>query len=75
MSPEADVYENGKLDLFQVKAAARDELGRIDGVKGFGVGDGSLRVYVQDAEVMQHLPSSFRGAPVECVIVGTVHAL
>lgn len=69
------MYENGELDLFKVKAAAKDELGRIDGVQGFGVGDGSLRVYVQDAAVKQHLPLSFRGAPIECVVVGTVHAL
>jgi hypothetical protein len=74
-STEADVYDNGELDLFKVKAAAKDELGRIDGVQGFGVGDGSLRVYVQNAGVKQHLPSYFRGAPIECVVVGAVHAL
>jgi hypothetical protein len=67
--------DNSELDLLKVKAAARDELGRIDGVQGFGVGDGSLRVYVQDAGVKKHLPLEFRGAPIECVVVGTIHAL
>jgi hypothetical protein len=69
------VSANGELDLFQVKAAAKRELGRIDGVQGFGVGDGSLRVYVQDEDVQKRLPSRFQGATVECVVVGTVHAL
>lgn len=63
------------LDLFKVKAAAKHELGHIDGVQGFGVGDGALRVYIQNPGVQHRLPSDFHGAPLECVVVGTIHAL
>ena len=63
-----------ELDLFQVKAAARRELGHIDGVQGFGVDDNALRVYLRDAAAQERLPADFHGVPIEPV-VGTITAL
>ncbi|SMC01556.1 hypothetical protein SAMN00767673_3191 [Rubrobacter radiotolerans DSM 5868] len=65
----------GENDVRSVKAAAKRELGRLRGVEGVGVGDGCLRVYVRSAEVREELPESFRGVPVEPVVVGDVRAL
>jgi hypothetical protein len=62
-------------DMRAVKAAAKAEFKEVPGVEGFGIGDGSLRVYVRNADVRKKLPPEFRGAPVEFVIVGDVSAL
>ena len=67
--------EHRDEDMRSVKAAARAELGQVGGVEGFGIGDGSLRVYVRDAEVRKRLPTRFRGVPVDCVVTGEISAL
>jgi hypothetical protein len=59
-------------DLMTARTAARKELGEISGVEGFGIGDGSLRVYVHDAAVKKLVPSEFHGIPVDCVVIETV---
>lgn len=64
-----------RKDLRTVKAAAKEELGCVEGVEGLGIGDGSLRVYVLNAEVRKRLPSRFQEVPVELVVTGDVSAL
>ena len=61
-----------KRDMRSVKAAAKEELGNVQGVEGIGIGDGSLRVYVRNTEVRDHLPSQFRGVPIDFVVTGDI---
>lgn len=68
------VMEQPKQDMRLVKVAAKEELGRVRGVEGFGIGDGSLRIYVRNAEVRERLPSRFRGVPVYLVVTGDISA-
>ena len=42
----------------------------IDGVQGVGIGDGTIRVYVRNADVAASCPETVDGVPVEPVIVG-----
>lgn len=58
--------------LIAAKAAAKKELGRIPGVEGFGIGEGSLRVYVHDAAVEKLVPEAFQGVPIHCIVTGSV---
>lgn len=62
-------------ELLNAKAAAKRELGEIPGVEGFGIGAGTLRVYIRNPGVREHLPDEFRGVPVECVMVGDITPL
>lgn len=64
--------EQPKQDMRSVKAAAKEQFGRVRGVEGFGIGDGTLRVYVRDSQVREQLPSKFRGVPVDCVVTGDI---
>jgi hypothetical protein len=66
---------DSEIDLIEVKAAAKRELGHIAGVQGFGVGDNALRVYLRDDAARERLPADFRGVPIEPVVVGTITAL
>ncbi len=68
------VMEQPKQDMRSVKAAAKEQFRRVRGVEGIGIGDGTLRVYVRDAEVRERLPSRFRGVPVDCVVTGDISA-
>lgn len=60
--------------LREAKTRAKRELGGIDGVQGFGIGDRCLRIYVRSAAVRGELPDTFGGWPVECVEVGEIEA-
>jgi hypothetical protein len=64
-----------RRDMRSIKAAAKEELGHVEGVEGVGLGENSLRVYVKNAEVRKRLPSEFRGLPVDFVITGDISAL
>jgi hypothetical protein len=61
-------------DLASVKVAAKRELGGVPGVLGFGIGAGTLRVYVQDDRVREHLPERFRQVPVDLIVTGDIRA-
>jgi hypothetical protein len=61
-------------DLRAVKAAAKSRFGGVRGVQGFGIGDGSLRVYIRTPEVRKRLPNKFQGVPVDFVVVGDIVA-
>lgn len=58
-----------------VKKAAKVAFGNMPGVGGIGIGDGVLRVYVQDAGVIEQLPRSYQGIDLEFVITGELSAL
>ena len=61
-------------DLRAVKIAAKAQFGQTPGVEGFGIGDGTLRIYVRNAEVRKQLPSVFQGVPVDFVVSGDITA-
>ena len=61
-------------DMRSLKAAAKEELGGVEGVEGVGLGEGSLRVYERNAEVRKRLPTEFRGVPVDPVVTGEISA-
>ncbi|HZO89601.1 MAG TPA: hypothetical protein VFB38_14835 [Chthonomonadaceae bacterium] len=63
-----------KPDLRAVKAAAQSQFGQIPGIEGFGIGDGTLGIYVRNAEVRNQLPHEYQGVPVEFVITGDIEA-
>ena len=62
------------VSMQAVKAAAARQFNTIDGVVGFGIGDGVLRVYVRNSAVRERLPTEFQGVPVEVVVTGDVWA-
>ena len=66
-----------RLDLAQLKMkkrAAQATFGSLPGVEGFGVGDGTIRVYLRSRETEQLLPSVFDGVPLELVVTGDISA-
>lgn len=58
--------------LRNAKEAAKRDFGGIPGVEGIGIGDGVLRVYVRDANVIDHLPRSCEKVDLEFVVTGDV---
>lgn len=59
-------------DLRRAKPLARGLLQALDGFAGVGIGAGTLRVYLRDAEAAAEVPDEIDGVPVETVIVGEV---
>lgn len=62
------------MELKEVKKKAKKELGQIPGVQGFGLGDGTLRVYVRNSETKKKVPHKFHDVEVECVVEGDIVA-
>ncbi|GGI07986.1 hypothetical protein [Egicoccus halophilus] len=60
--------------LLAAKRTAREVLGARPGVRGIGIGDHCLRVYVVDAATGRQLPGEVDGVPLECVEVGDLRA-
>ncbi|HSK23673.1 MAG TPA: hypothetical protein VK906_10875 [Egicoccus sp.] len=60
--------------LRAAKEHARAILGDWAGVRGLGIGDGCVRVYVSDAAVARDLPDEVDGVRLESVEVGDVTA-
>lgn len=60
------------MTLLDVKKSASLELMKIDGVRGVGLGDKVIRVYVKDEEVIKKLPKTFKNVPLTFVVVGTI---
>lgn len=57
-----------------IKAEAKRHYSHISGVKGFGVGQNSLRVYVVSRDAASQIPQIFRGVRVDVVEVGDIVA-
>ena len=58
--------------LRDAKHAAKRDFGDMPGVEGIGIGDGVLRVYVRDANVIEQLPRSCEDVDLEFVVTGDV---
>jgi hypothetical protein len=61
-------------ELRRAKQRARERLSTMAGFGGVGVCDGTVRVYVRDAEAAGNLPVDIDGVPVEAVVVGEIRA-
>jgi hypothetical protein len=61
-------------DLRAAKRAAKTRYGAVDGVQGFGIGEGVVRAYVRNSDVGKTLPDDIDGVPVEVVVVGEIVA-
>jgi hypothetical protein len=61
-------------DMLAVKSAAKAQFGGTPGVEGFGIGHGTLRIYVQNAEIRNQLPATFQGVPVDFIVSGDIAA-
>lgn len=61
-------------ELRAAKAAAKERYDDVDGVQGFGIGDGVVRAYVRDPVVGRTLPDQIDGIPIEVVVVGEIVA-
>ena len=44
----------------------------VPGCCGFGIGDGTIRVYVTEPAVARKLPEEIEGVPIEPVVVGEI---
>ena len=62
------------IDFKAVKTEAKQKFRIIPGVVGFGIGDGTLIVYVTEPSVAERLPTEFMGAKVEVIVTGKVVA-
>lgn len=60
--------------LDRAKALAKERLSELDGVLGFGIGDGTVRIYVQREDVKTCLPPDIDGVPIEVVVTGDIVA-
>ncbi|MDX2033585.1 MAG: hypothetical protein SF339_23110, partial [Blastocatellia bacterium] len=58
----------------RVKLKAKRDYGRIEGVQGFGIGDGAVRIYIRDESVKSKLPSKIGDTRVEAILLGRVVA-
>ncbi|MFY9618607.1 MAG: hypothetical protein WAQ99_02250 [Pyrinomonadaceae bacterium] len=54
--------------LRAVKRAAKEQFSGIVGVTGFGIGEHTIRIYVNDPNVTHKLPAEFRGIAIDVVL-------
>lgn len=65
----------GFMKLAELKAKkreAQERLEQVPGVEGFGVGDGTVRVYLRSPGVKDGLPTEIGGVPLEFIVTGDV---
>jgi len=61
-------------DMRAIKAQAKSRFGNLSGVQGFGVGDRTLRIYVNNSDLKSLLPARFLGVPIVVVVSGEIVA-
>lgn len=61
-------------ELLSKKRAAQKQYGNLPGILGFGVGDGTIRVYLQHPAAAGLLPQEFDGVRFEFVVAGEIEA-
>jgi hypothetical protein len=71
MQPTANKEEP---DMRAIKAEAKTRFGNLSGVQGFGVGDHTLRIYVNNSGLRNQLPTRFHGVPIDVVVTGEIVA-
>lgn len=59
-------------DLKKAKAEAKKRFGHLSNVVGFGIGEGTIIIYLQDASAKDDLPSAINDIPIECVVTGEI---
>jgi hypothetical protein len=74
MPVEKRHYQPVSPDMREIKRAAKEKFGHIAGVRGFGIGDHSLRIYVISTDTREKLPTMFKGVRVDYVITGDIVA-
>ena len=72
ISKTAAMPQNDCHDMQVLKAEANKRFGRVPGVLGFGLGNNSLRVYVQSPNVKKFLPEKFKGINIDLVVTGEI---
>lgn len=63
------------MSVEEVRARAEAQLMAIAGVKGVGVGNQRIIVYVESPEVAYNIPSTVEGFPVMPVVTGRIRPL
>jgi hypothetical protein len=61
-------------EALRLKEAAEREFGKLPGIRGLGIGERCLRVYVVSDAAKRLLPATFQGVSIEVVVVGDVTA-
>ncbi|MEC4818111.1 MAG: hypothetical protein SAK29_33295 [Scytonema sp. PMC 1069.18] len=55
-------------DLLLIKAEAKKDFRNVSGIKGFGIGKNSLRIYVTNQDVINQLPDTYMGVKVDFLV-------
>ena len=63
-----------EFNLRELKQQAKVELGGLDGIEGFGIGDERLIAYVRDGVAALQLPDLYHGVAIETVVTGEIRA-
>lgn len=61
-------------ELRAVKRAAKEQFSGIIGVTGFGIGEHTIRIYVNNLSVTRKLPTEFRGIAIDVVLAQDIAA-
>lgn len=61
-------------ELISAKQEARAQFGGTTGVTGFGLGDGTVRIYILNTAVGEMLPRKIANIPIELVVTGEIEA-
>lgn len=69
---DEDWWRTQNSELKAKKRSAQALYGSIPGVEGFGVGDGTIRVYLGTREAQKEFPASIEGVPFEFVFTGKI---
>ncbi|MBI4748266.1 MAG: hypothetical protein HY774_07230 [Acidobacteria bacterium] len=69
------ITEPDKQALMAAKAELRRQFKNVPGVQGFGIGEHSVRVYIQDTSLRAHIPEQINNIEVECIVEGDIRAL
>ncbi len=69
------LIEPDKQALMAAKAELRRQFRDVPGVQGFGIGERSVRVYIQDTSIRPQIPEQINNIDVECIVEGDIRAL
>lgn len=58
--------------LKAAKAKAKQQFAHLNGVTGFGIGDGTVRVYVLNDDAKKQLPTIIDEVPLEIIVSGEI---
>ena len=61
-------------ELRAVKQAAKEQFSGVVGVTGFGIGNHTIRIYVNNLAVTRQLPKQYKGVDVDYVLTKDIAA-